>query len=318
MWTPSPALIARTLRPENSPCDRSLPPFPLPHLPPRRPSSQNKVSLRSSRCACRAFSSSSPSPSLPSSPSSSSPSSSSSSPPPLPLEGVKVLDLSRVLAGPFASQLLADLGATVIKVESPSGDDTRKWGPPYVKNEKGQETSESSYFVSANRGKKSIVCDLRTEEGKQVVLDLVSQSDVFIENFRVGNLAKYGLDFKSLSSRFPKLIYCSITGYGQGGPRSSEPGYDFMIQAQGGLMSITGESEPSKVGVASTDITTGLYASNAIMASLISREKTGRGQMIDVALFDSQLALLSYRAQDYLDSGKVLVSAFLLPSLPGP
>ena len=223
-----------------------------------------------------------------------------------PLHGIRVLDLSRILAGPWASQMLADLGAEVIKIERPgSGDDTRAWGPPYMPDEKGEATSESAYFHGANRGKQSVCIDMSQARGQALIQDLARQSDVLIENFKVGGLKKYGLDFASLHEINSRLIYCSITGFGQSGPYAERAGYDFMIQAMGGMMSITGEADglPMKTGVAIADILTGLYAANAIQAALIHQQKTGAGQYIDMALLDVQVATLASQAMNYLATG---------------
>ncbi|MDC1286536.1 CoA transferase [Gammaproteobacteria bacterium] len=220
-----------------------------------------------------------------------------------PLQGFRVLDLSRILAGPWASQMLADLGAEVIKVERPGcGDDTRAWGPPYMPDQSGGATSEAAYFHSANRGKQSVAIDIAQTRGQLLVRNLVEHCDVFIENFKVGGLAKYGLDYASLQALNPKLVYCSITGFGQDGPYAQRAGYDFMIQAMGGMMSLTGEAdgEPQKSGVALADLTTGLYAANAIQAALIHQMKSGQGQYIDMALLDVQVATLANQAMNYL------------------
>lgn len=226
------------------------------------------------------------------------------------LTGLKVLDLSRVLAGPWAGQMLADLGADVVKVERPEvGDDTRAWGPPYLRDADGRDTSETAYFLSANRNKRSITIDFTQAEGQQQVRELVAEADVLIENFKVGGLAAYGLDYASLQQLNPRLIYCSITGFGQTGPYAKRAGYDFMIQAMGGLMSVTGKAAgeegagPVKVGVALTDILTGLYASNAVLAALAERERSGQGQYIDLALLDVQVACLGNQALNYLTTG---------------
>lgn len=222
------------------------------------------------------------------------------------LDGFRVLDLSRILAGPWASQMLADLGAEVIKVERPQqGDDTRAWVPPYMPGAKGDATTESAYFHGANRGKRSISIDMSTEQGQSIIRKLAMVSDVLIENFKVGGLKKYGLDYASLKRINPKLVYCSITGFGQTGPYAQRAGYDFMIQAMGGLMSVTGtpEGEPMKVGVALVDVMTGLYAANAIQAALIHQLKTGDGQYIDLALLDVQVATLANQAMNFLASG---------------
>ena len=232
------------------------------------------------------------------------------SPRPAPLAGLRVLDLSRVLAGPWAGQLLADLGADVVKVERPrGGDDTRTWGPPYLKDDAGRETGEATYFLCANRNKRSVTVDLARPEGQQLVRDLARQSDVLIENFKVDGLAQYGLDYESLAAVHPRLVYCSITGFGQTGPYAQRPGYDFLMQGMGGLMSVTGRADgeegagPQKVGVALTDIMTGLYATIAVQAALAEREKSGRGQHIDLALLDVQVACLANQASSYLAGG---------------
>ncbi len=229
-----------------------------------------------------------------------------------PLSGYRVLDLSRILAGPWAGQGLADLGAEVIKVERPQvGDDTRHWGPPYLKNPQGEDTTESAYYLCANRGKQSITVDITTPEGQQTIRQLVQDCDVLIENYKVDGLKKYGLDFQSLQTINPKLVYCSITGFGQTGPYRNRAGYDFMIQGMGGLMSITGEKDelpgggPQKVGVAVTDIFTGLYATIAIQGALLERQRSGLGQHIDLALFDVQAAVLANQASNYLIGGQV-------------
>ncbi|KTT73877.1 CaiB/BaiF CoA transferase family protein [Sphingomonas endophytica] len=226
------------------------------------------------------------------------------------LSGVRVLDLSRVLAGPWCAQTLADLGAEVIKVERPRhGDDTRAWGPPWMAGEDGAPTREASYFQAANRGKQSVAIDIATPAGQELVRTLALRCDVLIENYKAGSLARYGLDYATLSARHPGLVYCSITGFGQTGPRAAEPGYDFIIQGLGGLMSITGERDdlpgggPQKVGVAVSDLMTGLYATIAIQAALLNRHRTGHGQHIDMALFDVQLAMLCNQSQNYLARG---------------
>ncbi|OTG77176.1 CoA transferase [Acinetobacter sp. ANC 4169] len=228
------------------------------------------------------------------------------------LEGIRVLDLSRVLAGPWCGQILADLGAEVIKVERPkTGDDTRLWGPPWMKNNQGEDTREAAYYQSANRNKLSIAIDISTPEGQELVRALAAESDVVIENYKAGSLKKYGLDYDSLNAINPKLVYCSITGFGQTGPRAPEPGYDFIIQGMGGLMSVTGEKDdlpgggPQKVGVAFADLTTGLYSTIAIQAALLNRTLTGLGQHIDMALLDVQVATLANQGMNYLASGKV-------------
>jgi len=219
------------------------------------------------------------------------------------LSHLRVLDLSRVLAGPWATQQLADMGAEVIKIEKPDGgDDTRGWGPPFLKDSKGNPTREAAYYLCTNRGKKSVCVDMATPQGQEILRELVKSCDVVVENFKVGGLAKYGLDYPTLSAIKPDLVYCSITGFGQNGPRADQGGYDFMIQGLGGLMSITGETagEPMKVGVAVADLFTGLYATVAILAALAHRDRTGVGQHIDLALFDCQLAMLANVASNYL------------------
>jgi glutaryl-CoA transferase len=221
-----------------------------------------------------------------------------------PLAGLKVVELARVLAGPFACQLLGDLGAEVIKVESPNGDDTRYWGPPVVKNADG--SADAAYFHSANRGKRSIVVDFAKPDGVKVVHQLVERADIVVENFKVGGLARYGLDFDSLKAVNPRLVYCSITGFGQDGPYAKRPGYDFIVQGMGGIMDLTGEpdGEPMKCGVAFADIFAGLYAVVGIQAALAHRQQTGRGQHLDLALLDSQVGVLANQAMNYLVSGK--------------
>ncbi len=223
-----------------------------------------------------------------------------------PLAGFRVLDLSRILAGPWASQMLADLGAEVIKVERPgSGDDTRGWGPPYMPDEDGRPTTESAYFHGANRGKRSVCIDMSGVEGQSLLRQLARHCDVLIENFKVGGLQKYALDYDSLKAINPGLVYCSITGFGQTGPYAERAGYDFMIQAMGGMMSVTGEADgqPMKIGVALADVLTGLYAANAIQAALIHQRASGEGQYIDMALLDVQVATLANQAMNYLASG---------------
>jgi crotonobetainyl-CoA:carnitine CoA-transferase CaiB-like acyl-CoA transferase len=226
------------------------------------------------------------------------------------LSHIRVLDLSRVLAGPWAGQILGDLGAEVIKVERPgSGDDTRHWGPPYIKDAEGNDSREAAYFQSANRNKQSLTLDFTQPEGQRLVRELVAQCDVLLENFKVGGLAAYGLDYESLKAINPRLIYCSITGFGQTGPYAKRAGYDFMIQGLGGLMSLTGRPDgeegagPMKVGVALTDILTGLYATVGVLAALNRREQSGIGQHIDVALLDVQVACLANQAMNYLTTG---------------
>ncbi|WP_312271875.1 CaiB/BaiF CoA-transferase family protein [Pseudomonas sp.] len=227
------------------------------------------------------------------------------------LAGLRVLDLSRVLAGPWAGQILADLGAEVIKVERPGrGDDTRHWGPPFLKDPLGANTGESAYFLSANRNKQSIAVDFTQPDGQQILRDLAVKSDVVLENFKVGGLSAYGLDYASLSALNPELIYCSITGFGQSGPYAQRAGYDFLIQGLGGLMSLTGHPDddegggPVKTGVALVDILTGLYATVAVLAALNHRTQTGEGQHIDMALLDVEVACLANHAMNYLVSGE--------------
>ena len=226
------------------------------------------------------------------------------------LSHLRVLDLSRVLAGPWAGQILADLGAEVIKIERPgNGDDTRAWGPPFLKDPRGENTSEAAYYLSANRNKQSVTIDFTQPEGQRLVRELAARSDIVIENFKVGGLKAYGLDYESLQLENPRLIYCSITGFGQTGPYAKRAGYDFMIQGLGGLMSLTGRPEgedgagPVKVGVALTDILTGLYSTSAILAALAHRDQGGSGQHIDMALLDVQVACLANQAMNYLTTG---------------
>jgi crotonobetainyl-CoA:carnitine CoA-transferase CaiB-like acyl-CoA transferase len=220
-----------------------------------------------------------------------------------PLEGIRVIELARILAGPWAGQTLADLGADVIKIESPEGDDTRRWGPPFIEAE-GETTA--AYFHATNRGKRSITCDFRMAEGQEIVRNLVADADVVIENFKVGGLEKYGLDYASLRKMNPRLIYCSITGFGQDGPYAHRAGYDFIIQGMSGLMSVTGpaDGQPQKVGVAVTDVFTGVYAATAILAALVQRGRTGNGQQIDMALLDVATSVMANQAMNYLASGK--------------
>ncbi|PQO24262.1 CoA transferase [Rhodobacteraceae bacterium WD3A24] len=220
-----------------------------------------------------------------------------------PLEGLRVIELARILAGPWAGQTLADLGADVVKVESPSGDDTRQWGPPFITREDGSR--EAAYFHATNRGKRSIRADFRTEEGRHTVRELIAGADVVIENFKVGGLAKYGLDYESLRGVNPRLVYCSITGFGQTGPYAHRAGYDYIIQGMSGLMSVTGpaDGQPHKVGVAVTDIFTGIYAATAILAAIEQRHRTGEGQLIDMALMDSAVAIMANQAMNYLATG---------------
>lgn len=227
------------------------------------------------------------------------------------LAGIKVLDLSRVLAGPWATQMLADLGADVIKVERPvAGDDTRHWGPPFLKDDAGNDTREASYFTACNRNKRSITVDMAHPEGQALLRKMAAEADVVVENFKTGGLAQYGLDYASLKVLNPRLIYCSITGFGQDGPYAERAGYDLMVQAMCGLMSITGHADgepgggPLKVGVAVIDVFTGLYASNAILAALNARHSTGQGQYIDMALLDVGMAVLANQAAGFLATGK--------------
>ena len=239
---------------------------------------------------------------------------------PMSLQGVRVLDLSRVLAGPWSTQILGDLGADVIKVERPrgashsGGDDTRGWGPPFLKDRDGVDTAEAAYYLATNRNKRSVTIDLATAEGQDVIRRIANQSDVLVENYKVGDMARYGLDADRLRSLNPRLIYCSITGYGQSGPYRARAGYDFAIQGMGGLMSVTGASDrelaadkagggPQKAGVAVADLFTGMYAATAILAALRHRDQTGQGQTIDMALLDSQVAMLANLGANYLTTG---------------
>ncbi|MGE0497772.1 MAG: CaiB/BaiF CoA transferase family protein [Ramlibacter sp.] len=226
------------------------------------------------------------------------------------LDGIRVLDLSRVLAGPWCTQTLADLGADVIKIERPgSGDDTRSWGPPFLKDSEGHETAEAAYYLGTNRNKRSVTCDIARPEGQALIKDLVPHCDVFVENFKVGDMARYGLDHASLKALNPRLVYCSITGFGQTGPYRERAGYDYAIQGMGGLMSVTGERDdlgggPQKVGVAVADLFTGMYATVAVLAALRHAERTGEGQHVDMALLDTQVAMLANLGANYLVSGK--------------
>ena len=231
-----------------------------------------------------------------------------------PLSHIRVLDLSRVLAGPWAGQTLADLGAEVLKVERPgAGDDTRSWGPPFLADREGRPTSDAAYFLAANRGKKSVTIDFTRPEGQELVRRLAADSDIVLENFKVGGLAKYGLDYPSIREINPAVIYCSITGFGQTGPYRNRAGYDFLIQGMGGLMSVTGEPDelpgggPVKTGVAIVDIFTGMYAATSVLAALAHRERTGEGEYIDLALLDVQVATLANQATNYLVSGSAPV-----------
>ncbi|SNT16597.1 formyl-CoA transferase [Noviherbaspirillum humi] len=224
---------------------------------------------------------------------------------------IRVLDLTRVLAGPWCAQNLADLGADVIKIERPgAGDDTRSWGPPYLRDEQGHDTTEAAYYLAANRGKRSVTLDIASPDGQEIVRQLARQSDVVLENYKVGQLKKYGLDYASLKQEKPDLIYCSVTGFGQTGPYAQRAGYDFIIQGMGGFMSITGERDdlpgggPQKAGVAISDLMTGMYATIAVMAALAHRDRTGEGQYIDMALLDVQVAMMANMGTNYLASGK--------------
>jgi formyl-CoA transferase len=230
---------------------------------------------------------------------------------PTALGHIRVLDLSRVLAGPWCSQNLADLGADVIKVERPGvGDDTRSWGPPYLRDAEGRDTSEAAYYLAANRGKRSITLDIASAEGQEIVRALARQADVVLENYKVGQLKKYGLDYESLKREKPDLVYCSVTGFGQNGPYAQRAGYDFIVQGMGGFMSITGERDalpgggPQKAGIAIADLMTGMYATIAVLAALTHRDRTGEGQYIDMALLDVQVAMLANMGSNYLASSK--------------
>jgi crotonobetainyl-CoA:carnitine CoA-transferase CaiB-like acyl-CoA transferase len=231
---------------------------------------------------------------------------------PLPLSGLRIFDLTRILAGPSCTQVLGDLGADVIKVERPgTGDDTRKWGPPFLKDADGNDTTESAYYLVTNRNKRSLTLELGNPDGRKIARRLLAECDVLIENFKVGDLAKYGLGYDQIKEEFPRLIYCSITGFGQTGPYAPRAGYDYLAQGMGGIMSITGQpegtpgSEPMKVGVAIADVTTGLYAAVSILAALRHRDTTGRGQQIDLALLDTQVSWLANEAMNYLIGGRV-------------
>lgn len=227
------------------------------------------------------------------------------------LQGIRILDLSRVLAGPWCTQTLADLGADVIKIERPgTGDDTRTWGPPFLKDDQGVETHEAAYYLGANRNKRSVTCDIAQPAGQALIRELVTHCDVFVENFKVGDMARYGLDYASLKGLNPRLVYCSVTGFGQNGPYAERAGYDYAIQGMGGLMSVTGERDdlgggPQKVGVAVADLMTGMYATVGILAALRHAEKTGEGQQVDMALLDTQVAMLANLGANYLVSGRV-------------
>jgi len=227
------------------------------------------------------------------------------------LDGIRVLDLSRVLAGPWCTQTLADLGADVIKIERPgSGDDTRSWGPPFLQDAQGQDTGEAAYYLGTNRNKRSVTCDIAQPEGQRIVRELAARCDVFVENFKVGDMARYGLDYPSLRQVNPRLVYCSVTGFGQTGPYRERAGYDYAVQGMGGLMSVTGERDdlgggPQKVGVAVADLFTGMYAAVAILAALRHAQRSGQGQHIDMALLDTQVAMLANLGANYLVSGQV-------------
>ena len=231
---------------------------------------------------------------------------------PGPLSHIKVLDLSRILAGPWAGQILADLGADVIKVERPgAGDDTRSWGPPFLKDRDGAETKEAGYYLSVNRGKRSVTLSIDKPEGQRIVRELAQRSDIVLENYKVGTLARFGLGYEDLKAVNPKLIYCSVTGFGQTGPRRDQAAYDFMIQAMGGMMSVTGERDdkpgggPQKVGIPIVDLMTGMYAAVAVLAALARREVSGAGEYIDIGMLDVQVATLANQAMNFLVSGKV-------------
>ena len=227
------------------------------------------------------------------------------------LDGIRILDLSRVLAGPWCTQTLADLGADVIKIERPgTGDDTRTWGPPFLQDAQGADTQEAAYYLGTNRNKRSVTCDIAQPAGQALIRELVVHCDVFVENFKVGDMARYGLDYASLRAINPRLVYCSVTGFGQNGPYADRAGYDYAIQGMGGLMSVTGERDdldggPQKVGVAVADLMTGMYATVGILAALRHAEKTGMGQQVDMALLDTQVAMLANLGANYLVSGQV-------------
>jgi crotonobetainyl-CoA:carnitine CoA-transferase CaiB-like acyl-CoA transferase len=227
------------------------------------------------------------------------------------LSGIRILDLSRVLAGPWCTQTLADLGADVIKIERPqTGDDTRTWGPPFLKDAQGRDTAEAAYYLGTNRNKRSVTCDIAQPAGQALIRELALHCDVFVENFKVGDMARYGLDYASLKAINPRIVYCSVTGFGQTGPYADRAGYDYAIQGMGGLMSVTGERDdlgggPQKVGVAVADLMTGMYATVGILAALRHAEKTGEGQQVDMALLDTQVAMLANLSANYLVSGKV-------------
>ena len=228
-----------------------------------------------------------------------------------PLSHLRVIELCRIMAGPSAGQILADLGADVIKIERPGvGDDCRGWGPPFLKNRNGEETKESAYFLSMNRGKRSLTVDLKNPEGQKIIRSLAAVSDIFLENFKFETLARFGLSYDDLKLINPKLVYCSITGFGQTGPRKKQAAYDFMIQAMGGLMSITGERDdkpgggPQKVGIPITDLVSGLYAVIGVLAAIAKRDMSGKGDYVDIGMLDSQVAILANQAMNFLISGK--------------
>ena len=237
------------------------------------------------------------------------------------LSGIRVLDLSRVLAGPWCTQTLADLGADVIKIERPdTGDDTRTWGPPFLKNAQGNDTPQAAYYLGANRNKRSVTCDIAQPAGQALIRELAVHCDVLVENFKVGNLARYGLDYESIKAINPRMVYCSVTGFGQTGPYADQAGYDYAIQGMGGLMSVTGERDdlgggPQKVGVAVADLMTGMYATVGILAALRHAEKTGVGQHVDMALLDTQVAMLANLGANYLIGGEVPGAVANVPEL---
>ncbi len=223
------------------------------------------------------------------------------------LDGVRIFDMTRILAGPTCTQVLGDLGADVIKIEKPgSGDDTRHWAPPYLRDKAGNDTAEAAYFLAANRNKRSLTLDVAKPQGQEIARRLIAKCDVMVENFKAGNLARYGLGYEDLREEFPSLIYCSVTGFGQTGPYAPRPGYDFLAQAMGGIMSLTGEPDgaPAKVGIGIADQMCGMYATVSVLAALRHRDATGQGQHIDMALLDTQVAWLSYEAENFLVSGK--------------
>ena len=223
------------------------------------------------------------------------------------LDGLRIFDMTRILAGPTCTQVLGDLGADVIKIEKPgTGDDTRRWGPPYLRDKAGNDTSEAAYFLAANRNKRSLTLDVAKPQGQELARRLIAKCDVLVENFKTGNLTRYGLGYEDLREEFPGLVYCSVTGFGQTGPYAPRPGYDFLAQAMGGIMSLTGEPDggPAKVGIGIADMMCGMYSTVSILAALRHRDATGRGQHIDMALLDTQVAWLNYEAENFLVSGK--------------